>query len=182
MRFINIPGEQKMTYSFISSLCQNLSRPSVLKLACLVITSLIVWQIVSSVRSIIAIPEPVTMSAPSTVIIKKPSQAPSNAGLSAPFFGTYVPEMKNVSDVKKSLLTYKVVGIMLADRDEDSEVIIDTLSGGDVIFHVGDMLPWGTMIKKITSDGIFVERNGELESLSFPKNELIFEPPAKPMQ
>ena len=27
---------------------------------------------------------------------------------------------------------------------------------------------------------VFVERKGELESLSFPKNELIFEPKPKP--
>ena len=109
------------------------------------------------------------------------SKAVENSSLNALFFGKYTPIMINVADVKKSLLTYKVVGIMLAAHDEDSEVIIDTLSGGHQIYRVGDVLPWGTVIKRITNEGIFVERNGELESLSLPKNELIFEPPAKPL-
>lgn len=171
-----------MTYNFILSASQNLSRPIVPRLACLGLGVLIVWQLVSGIMSIFAINQSTAISEQTRVATNRVTQkSTANMGLNALFFGKYMPVMINVSDVKKSMLTYKVVGIMLAAHDEDSEVIIDTLSGGHQIFRVGDVLPWGTVIKRITSDGIFVERNGELESLSLPKNELIFEPPAKPL-
>ena len=172
-----------MTYNVISAACQNLSRPFVSRLACLCLAILIVWQLVSGMMSISAINKSTAKSEAVSVvkITTTRSAAASNIGLSTPLFGKYVPVMINVADVKKSMLTYKVVGIMLAAHDEDSEVIIDTLSGGDKVYRVGDILPWGTVIKRITSEGLFVERDGELESLSLPKNELIFEAPAKPL-
>ena len=171
-----------MTYNFISTACQNLSRPIVLRLVCLSLGLLIVWQVVSGALSISVINKSTSNSERVFgVTHAKINQSAAKIGLNALFFGKYTPIMINVADVKKSLLTYKVVGIMLAAHDEDSEVIIDTLSGGDQIYRVGDILPWGTVIKRITSEGIFVERNGELESLSLPKNELIFEAPANPL-
>jgi len=171
-----------MTYNVISAVSQNLLRPIVPRLACLVLGILIVWQLVSGMMSISAINKSTAVSENFRPVANVATNKPaSTIGLNAPFFGKYTPIMINVADVKKSMLTYKLVGIMLAAHDEDSEVIIDTLSGGHQVFRVGDGLPWGTVIKRITSEGIFVERNGELESLSFPKNELIFEAPAKPL-
>ncbi len=105
----------------------------------------------------------------------------TNIGLDMPFFGNYVPKNLNTTDVKQSLLNLKVVGIMLAKPEKDSQVILHTAGGRDQTFRVGDTLPGGVIIKQITPDGVFVERKGELESLSFPKNELIFEAPAKPL-
>ena len=171
-----------MTYNVISVVSQNLSRPIVPRLACLGLSILIVCQVVSGMMSMSAINKSAATSEQSNVVTTpSTNNSSSGVGLNALFFGKYTPMMINVADVKKSMLTYKVVGIMLAAHDEDSSVIIDTLSGGDIVYHVGDILPWGTVIKRITSDGIFVERDGELESLSLPKNELIFEPPANPL-
>ena len=98
-----------------------------------------------------------------------------------PFFGKYVPNNLNAADVKQSLLNLKVVGIMLAKPEKDSQVILHTAGGRDQTFRVGDTLPGGVIIKQITADAVFVERKGELASLSFPKNELIFDAPAKPL-
>lgn len=170
-----------MTYNFISAVCQNVSRPIVPRLTCVSLGALIVWQLISGLTTVYTINKSTTHIKNPVIVSSLTSQLTANVGLKAPLFGKYTPVMINVSDVKKSLLTYKVVGIMLAAHDEDSEVIIDTLSGGHIVYRVGDILPWGTVIKRITSEGIFVERNGELESLSLPKNELIFEPPAKPL-
>ncbi len=171
-----------MTYNVILTSCQNLSRPIVLRALCLFFGVLIAWQMISTYLTISDINKSTKNSEKKPVVAPaKKNDSLSNTGLSALFFGKYTPIMISVDDVKKSLLTYKVVGIMLAAHDEDSEVIIDTLSGGDQIYRVGDVLPQGTVIKRITKDGIFVERHGELESLSLPKNELIFQPPAKPL-
>lgn len=77
------------------------------------------------------------------------------------------------------MLNLEVVGIILATKEEDSKVIIRASDGTEAVYYIGDTLPGGALIKRITEEGILVMRNGELESLSFPRNELIFEPPAK---
>ena len=49
------------------------------------------------------------------------------------------------------------------------------------MFRVGDTIPGDAVIKRIMPDGVLLMREGVMESLSLPKNELIFEPPPKPM-
>ena len=104
-----------------------------------------------------------------------------HAGLNTAFFGDYVPNNLNDSDVKQSMLDLKLVGIMFAESEEASHVIIHTAGGREQTFNVGDSLPGGSVIKRITPDGVLIGRNGVLESLSLPKNALIFEPPSKPL-
>ena len=79
------------------------------------------------------------------------------------------------------MLDLKVVGIMFANTEGDSHVIIRTAGGHEQTFRVGDSLPGGVVIKRITPEGVLIGRNGALESLSLPKNALIFEPAAKPL-
>lgn len=105
----------------------------------------------------------------------------SNLGLTMPFFGKYVPDNLNDMDIKQSMLNLKVVGIMLASTAENSQAIIHTANGRDQTYREGDTLPGNVVIKRITGKGVLVERKGELESLSFPENELIFEVPARPL-
>ena len=49
-------------------------------------------------------------------------------------------------------------------------------------YKIGDKIPGGAIIKRIMAGGVLAERNGALESLSLPKNDLTFEPVAKPLQ
>lgn len=96
--------------------------------------------------------------------------------LKTPFFGTYLPKNLNEFNVKQSMLNLTVVGIMYAPNDEDSLVIIQSSTGKELTYRVGDKIPGGAVIKKIMPDGVFVERDGILESLSLPKMPLIFAP------
>lgn len=170
-----------MNYDFILSRCQKIHRLTALRVFSLSLLIMILWLWASGIMAVRDINSVLENTDKDTKITLDTTQPLSTMGLSALFFGKYTPVMINVADVKKSMLTYRVVGIMLAEHDEDSQVIIDTLSGGDVVYRVGDMLPWGTVIRRITADGIFVERDGELESMSLPKSELIFAPPANPL-
>ena len=171
-----------MTYNFISTVCQNLSRPIVPRLLVLSLSVLVCWQLLSGAFSIVALNKTTFGHGDSSIAMKiRQDQHGSNNGLNKPFFGKYVPKNMNDADVKQSMLNFKVVGIMLASPEENSQVILHMAGGRDQSFRVGDTLPGGAMIKRITVDGVFVERKGELESLSFPKNELIFEVQAKPL-
>lgn len=104
----------------------------------------------------------------------------SHAILTASLFGVYVPN--DLNKVKKSMLNVTLVGILLANKVEDSQVIIKASGGEEKTYTAGDTLPGGVIIKKITATGVLVERNGTLESLSLPKNDLTFEPVAKPLK
>lgn len=98
-----------------------------------------------------------------------------------PLFGDYVPTNLADAEIKQSMLDLEIVGIMFDDDPKHSQVIIRAGGGQEKIYSVGDSLPGDVVIKKISTNGVVVLHNGALESLSLPKNELIFEAPAKPL-
>lgn len=130
--------------------------------------------------SLIYSPKRLSMSAPtdkSTEIGGK--QNSFDFILNSSLFGVYVPN--DLNSVKKSMLNVTLVGIMLADNIDESQVIIRSASGDEQTYKIGDSIPGEALIKRITAGGVLVERNGVLESLSLPKNDLDFEPAAKPL-
>nr|WP_280176389.1 type II secretion system protein N [Legionella londiniensis] len=143
----------------------------------MILLFLIFWQIASGMRAVAQYRD---LASAKNIALEQPISQDSFAvapALNAPLFGEYIPEKLN--KIQQSMLNLEVVGIILADQEENSQVIIRMSDGEEQSFRMGDSLPGGALIKKITEEGILVIRNGTLESLSFPKNELIFEPPAK---
>ncbi|KTC88483.1 type II secretion system protein N [Legionella cincinnatiensis] len=102
-----------------------------------------------------------------------------DALLHSSLFGVYVSN--NLSSIKKSMLNVTLVGILFANKINDSQVIIRSANGDEKTYKIGDTVPGGAVIKRIMATGILVDRRGTLESLSLPKNELLFEPTAKPL-
>lgn len=102
--------------------------------------------------------------------------------LNIPLFGDYVPKAVGDLNVKPSGLNLSLVGVLFSTSSGESQVIISAANGPARTFVVGDDLPGGVKIKQITPDGVVLEREGELESLSLPKNELIFDPLPKPLE
>jgi general secretion pathway protein C len=97
-------------------------------------------------------------------------------------FGIYVPSDLNEGAVKKSMLNVTLVGILLADKDSESQVIIRSASGEEKTYKIGDKIPGDASVERIMAWGVLVEHNGTLESLSLPKNDLVFEPVPKPLK
>lgn len=102
--------------------------------------------------------------------------------LETAIFGVYVPNDLNVDTIKKSVLDVTLVGILLAKPLEDSQVIIKAANGEEKTYLLGDTIPGGAIIKRITAGSVLVERAGALESLSLPKDDLTFEPIPKPLK
>jgi general secretion pathway protein C len=156
-----------------------LCRPITPKLMCMTLALLLVWWIVAGVQSFFSLDKAVTVRHDQWSDKNiKPKQPPLNTR----FFGYYVPKNLSDADVKQSMLDLTVVGILFAESEEASHVIIRTSGGREQTFGVGDALPGGAIIKRITSNGVLIGRNGALESLSLQKNALTFEPPAKPLR
>jgi len=158
-----------------------LSRPIVPMLICAALSILIVWQLSMGVYSFFSSSNAGDGQTMLVVEKKIKKQGDSNPGLRAPIFGEYVPVDLKDSNIKQSMLNLEIVGIIFAENEENSHVIIRTASGKEQTFHVGDTLPGGVIIKRITPEGVLVGHNGAIESLSLPKNELTFEPVAKPL-
>lgn len=157
-------------------------RPMVPQLICLILALLLSWQVISDIRSLFLLDKAMLVSHDQTMNTTNTLQKTSpRVKKSVAIFGDYVPKNINEAEVKQSMLDMKVVGIMFAKNSKKSHVILQTSSGQEQTFMVGDELPGGAVIKGITPDGVLVMRNGSLESLSLPKTTLIFEPPAEPL-
>lgn len=133
---------------------------------CAVLVIIIIGQLVSIFQET----SPQNNSLPKKI---KLIAAPQKLSTNLFFFGDYVPT--NDAEIKHSMLNVQVVGIMFANNENDSRVIIRSARGSEEMFRVGDAIPGGAIIKRIMASGIVVLRNGELERLSLPKNELFFE-------
>ena len=160
-----------------------LSRPIVPQLMCLLLAVLLIWQMTAGISSFFSLDKGMGVRHDSSIETKIEAKHDGlNVRLNTAFFGDYVPKNLNDADVKQSMLDLKVVGIMFANNEAVSHVIIRTANGLEQTFGVGDTLPGGAIIKRITPDGVLIGRNGSLESLSLQKRALIFEPPAKPLE
>lgn len=112
------------------------------------------------------------------IIQKDPMIALANSTL----FGVYVPEDVNEQNIKKSMLDVTLVGILLSNKKNNSQVIIRSSSGIEKNYKIGDSIPGEAIIKRITADGVLVEHEGHIESIRLPKHDLIFEPVQKPLK
>lgn len=117
-----------------------------------------------------------------TLQIKENRQESYQDLLNSSLFGVYVPTDLDESQVKKSMLNVTLVGILFAQKLNDSQVIIRSASGEEKTYKIGDSLPGGVIVKRIMADGILVERDGTLESLSLPRDQLQFESIPKPLK
>ncbi|HBI21479.1 MAG TPA: general secretion pathway protein GspC [Legionella sp.] len=170
-----------MTYNAFTLVCQNLSRPIVPRILCCSLMVLMLWQVVTAVSSMLSLNQstPTGRQLPIKTTISHP--AVSSAGLIKPFFGSYIPSNINDAGVKASVLNVEVVGILFSNQKADSQVILKMANGQVQTFRVGDTLSGGALIQRITPEGVLIERMGALESISLPKNELIFEAQPKPL-
>jgi general secretion pathway protein C len=100
----------------------------------------------------------------------------------ASLFGVHISENLNENLVKKTLLDLTLVGVLFVDKIDESQVIISTPNGEEKTYKIGDTLPGGAVLKRITANGVLVLREGNLESLSLPINELTFEPVPEPLR
>ena len=97
------------------------------------------------------------------------------------FFGEYVPHAVGDTGVERSKLNASIIGILYSSDEKASQVLMIVQGHADTVFRVGDTIPGGAVIKRITPEGILLMRGGAMESLSLPKQELRFAPPPQPM-
>jgi general secretion pathway protein C len=156
-----------------------LSRPLVPQLMSFVLAFLLLWQLASGIYAWINLHGELALSKQDTFIVTSPKRKPVRI---LPLFGLYVPLSANDADVKESSLNLTVVGVVLSSSGQDSHVILQLDNGEQKIYQVGDVVPGGARVMRITEEGVLLNRKGDVESLILPKNELLFEALPKPFE
>lgn len=143
----------------------------------LLITSMgLLWQIISGIS---ALRPQKTVNIPPKVLQKEAEINSQSALFKKNIFGLYVADVSVDSEIKQSTLDAQILGILFSPDEKDSQAIIRVGGGPESYYQIGDTLPGGAVIKQISKEGVIVLYRGALESLSLPKNELLFEPPVK---
>lgn len=156
------------------------SSPLFLQLICIGFALLMIWDIVSGV-SLFSKLDKIVQSQNHISKVSVENVMKQGLNLNHSIFGDYVPHSLDAAGVRESTLNLKVVGVLFAANEDDSQVILQKPNGQEQFFHVGDQLPGGGVIKRITAEGVLVLHEGKLERLNFPIDELQFEVPLKPI-
>lgn len=122
----------------------------------------------------------ITNTKPPAVNKQEPIRADSPLFITD-LFGDYIPINLAQAEIKQSMLDVKIVGIMFSGEEKNSQVVLQVAGGKEEYYVIGDTLPGGAVIKRISPEGVVVLHNGVLESLSLPKNQLLFDPPEQPL-
>lgn len=155
-------------------------KPMVAKLLCCAMGIILLFQFVLAMIDLFTQDTTIANSLNYGVATKPVMKQPSLQGmLQTAFFGDYVPKNINDGEVKQSMLDLKVVGIMSARQEDNSNVVIKVADGEEKTYRLGDELPGDAVIKKITPTLVLILRKGTLESLGLSKNTLNFEAPPK---
>ncbi len=143
----------------------------------------IVLEWFSGVRASLSIEQRTTPKVPPAIKkVAPPKEEKNHISVKVELFGDYVPSGVDAAGVKRSSLNVTVVGIFFDPNEKRSHVILELPGHQAKMFHVGDTVPGGAVIKRITPDGVLFMRDGAMESLSLPKNELFFSPPEKALK
>jgi len=118
---------------------------------------------------------------PSVKITEPVKQAKQHKAVHVDLFGAYTPDGVEGIGIEQSKLNASIIGILYSSHEQSSQVLLEVPGHENQVFSVGDTIPGGAMIKRITPESIILMRGEVMESLSLPKNTLNFAPPPQPM-
>lgn len=159
----------------VELIIKHASQPLVLQLISTVFVVLIIWDLALGVNLLSRLNRIVASDiATNQNQESKAHESTVDSVFNMPLFGEYVPVNLDAAGVRQSMLDLKVVGVIFAENEQDSQVLLQKPDGQEQFFRVGDALSDGSIIKRITTEGVLFLRAGELERLSLPKEELQF--------
>ncbi len=166
----------------VELILKHASRPLVLQLICAAFVVLIAWDWGDGIRLFSRLND----SVQSRIEASKKQETGAHesvlqSSINQSLFGEYVPNSLDAAGVRQSMLDLKVIGVLFALDEKDSQVLLQKPDGQEQFFRVGDTLSDGSMIKRITTEGVLLLRAGELERLSLPKEELQFRTAGTPL-
>lgn len=150
--------------------------PQLLTSCFVVLTLWFFWQFY------LGLADPIVHLKSKDLLFQNASKPKSLPKFNTSFFGEYVPKDLSQGGLPESLIDMEVVGVLYADNEQDSQVILKKSNGDEKTYHVGDEIAEGVVIKRITEHAVMLLRDGVLEHLSLPQNKLKFDPLPKPLK
>ncbi len=153
-------------------------KPLIAKLLCLLFSVFIVFLLFASLHNLREIYTDSVSTQSSINIADNDSQRRLiKNGLDVELFGKYISNQFGDANIRPSILDLRVIGVMFSKDKKKSQVLLHLANGAERVFKIGDIIPGGAKILLISRDGIVVSRDGILERLNLPKDELIFDKP-----
>ncbi|MDF1827599.1 MAG: type II secretion system protein N [Legionellaceae bacterium] len=163
----------------IKEVLSNTNTPKILALI-LGLLLVLAWGLgVRDARQLDRVTEPHTK--PIVNIAEPVKQPKQHKAAHVELFGMYTPDGIEGLGIEQSKLNASILGILYSSNEQSSQVLLEVPGHENKVFNVGDTIPGGAKIKRITPEGILLMRNGAMESLSLPKKTLDFAPPPQPM-
>ncbi len=78
-------------------------------------------------------------------------------------------------------LQLRLLGVIKANPESRSSVIISERGGPGKVYQIGDSLPSGVRVYAITPDGVILDNSGQLEKLLLERSKLSFQGMPKSM-
>lgn len=166
----------------IESILNHASRPLVLQFISALFVLLIIWNLVSGIRFFSNLNHSAQMRIDASQHQDaRVQEEVLQSALNQPLFGDYVPDNLDAAGIRQSMLNVKVVGVLFDTKEKESQVLLQKPDGQEQFYRIGDTLSDGSVIKRITTEGVLVLHAGELERLSLPKEALQFRDADKPL-
>lgn len=156
-------------------------KPLTAKILCAIMLMLIILVISNLISDYKKINNPVQKTQHSNFNQIKNNNQDIKKSLQIDIFGRYIPKQLGDTNIKPSLLDVNLLGVMYSDNKKSSTVLLRFANGLERSFKLGDTIPGGAKIIHILLDGVIVKRDGTLERINLPKNELLFGKPLQPM-
>jgi general secretion pathway protein C len=145
-----------------------------------VLVILIGFELITGIQSSTQLNQAPVLNVAPVIKIRKAAGVPTAAKVQ--LFGEYLPNEVGAAGVKRSGLNISVVGIVFSSDEAKSHVMLELSDHQVKLFVVGDKIPGGAVLKRITPEGILLMRDGVMEGLSLPKNDVLFSPPPAALQ
>ena len=106
-------------------------------------------------------------------IISKQINTPhKNALYSYPLFGEHLKNTLDSKNIPTTLLNLKLIGILKASKPQDSQAFIKVGDSDEQLYFINDEVSENTRLLRILENAVLLKRNGKIERLSLPKENL----------
>ena len=110
-----------------------------------------------------------------TKIIKKlkNSKTTSKKNLNKyPLFGDYISNINDGTKIPDTVLNLTLIGILKSSIAKDSQALIKVGNNDEKLYLINESLPGGATLVRILDSEVFLKRNGQIERLTLPKDQL----------
>ena len=147
----------------------NLFRQHYLNLLCLLISAILIYSSSSYWFSYKNLSKATVENKAKPTLKTAPHK---NSLTTYPLFGEHLKNAMDGKNIPNTLLNLTLIGILKASKPEESQAFIKVGETEEQLYLINDPLSEDTQLIRILDNAVLLKRNGKIERLSLPKEEL----------